>query len=80
MDLTFDPRYLPATSVPGGVDAERLTRRQRDGGDCVHCGVTLGPETAVGLGTHVYKVVGVGGLTEWWPRSCRTCHTRRAGT
>ncbi len=78
MDFTFDPRYLPATSLPDVPDAGRLSHRQRNGGDCVHCGVTLSPKTAVSLGTQVYKTVGVPGLTEWWPRSCRSCHS--AGT
>ncbi|CAL9449304.1 DUF6415 family natural product biosynthesis protein [Streptomyces sp. enrichment culture] len=59
-------------------DRDGLTRRQRQGGDCVWCGLTLGPETAIDLGHRSYKDEDADYWTSWWPRGCRSCVAHRA--
>ncbi len=47
---------------------ETLSQRQQRGMDCVWCGITLTPATAVDLGPR--KIKRLDYVTQWYPRAC----------
>ncbi|MEV6790918.1 hypothetical protein AB0M87_02730 [Streptomyces sp. NPDC051320] len=47
-----------------------LSQRQQRGTDCVWCGITLTPQTAVDLGPRKLRILDH--VTAWFPRACRT--------
>lgn len=50
-------------------DVGTLSQRQQRGMDCVFCGITLTPATAVDLGPRALKILDY--VTSWFPRACR---------
>lgn len=52
---------------------ETLSQRQQRGMDCVFCGITLTPATAVDLGPRKVKILDY--VTSWFPRCCRSHST-----
>lgn len=60
-----DPRPVLA-------DVAGLSARQQTGQDCVCCGIVLGPDTAVSLGTQTRRLA-CGTELSWWPRACKRC-------
>ncbi|MBT2489430.1 hypothetical protein J7E96_13040 [Streptomyces sp. ISL-96] len=47
---------------------ETLSQSQQRGVDCVFCGITLTPRTAVDLGPRRLRILGH--VTHWYPRAC----------
>ncbi|MET9517050.1 hypothetical protein [Streptomyces sp. NPDC002994] len=56
--------------VRGLPRIETLSQHQQRGMDCVWCGITLTPATAVDLGPRPVKRLDY--VTEWYPRACAT--------
>ncbi|GHH50643.1 hypothetical protein [Streptomyces candidus] len=50
------------------IPTDSLSQRQIRGADCVLCGITLSPETAVDLGERVRMEASL----RWFPRACKT--------
>ncbi|MGW0565144.1 hypothetical protein ACWDZ4_32260 [Streptomyces sp. NPDC003016] len=49
---------------------ETLSQRQQRGTDCVRCGITLTPATAVDLGPRRIQILDY--VTQWYPRACKS--------
>jgi hypothetical protein len=60
------PSSRPSVSVPS---LDLLSQRQQRGVDCVFCGITLTPATAVDLGPRRMRIADY--PTRWFPRACR---------
>ncbi|MCX4550494.1 hypothetical protein OG204_14275 [Streptomyces sp. NBC_01387] len=48
---------------------DSLSQRQQRGMDCVWCGITLAPGTAVDLGPRDVRILDH--TTQWFPRACK---------
>ncbi|MGR8010416.1 hypothetical protein [Streptomyces hypolithicus] len=58
-------RTAAAAALP---PVETLSQRQQRGMDCVWCGITLTPRTALDLGPQPLRILDH--ATHWYPRAC----------